>query len=166
MTKAYEVLGVDANADEATIRAAFRRAVKTYHPDLNGGDPTAERRLRRLIAARAIITNSRRRVLNRNRPEHQRRILRAPVPGRSLVAVGTVTATTLLLLFFMSQHRGSARTIGPFKTTTVYLKNHPTSVSNSGWTTALRDLRETLRSGHMNGADHIAIRGRADLRMP
>ena len=28
----YEVLGVDKNADEATIKSAYRKLAKKYHP--------------------------------------------------------------------------------------------------------------------------------------
>ena len=31
----YEVLGVDKNADEATIKKAYRDVAKKYHPDVN-----------------------------------------------------------------------------------------------------------------------------------
>ena len=31
----YEVLGVDKNADDKTIKSAFRKLAKKYHPDAN-----------------------------------------------------------------------------------------------------------------------------------
>ena len=33
----YEVLGIDKNADEATIKKAYRKLAKKYHPDMNKG---------------------------------------------------------------------------------------------------------------------------------
>lgn len=49
----YEVLGVDKNADDATIKKAYRQLAKKYHPDMNPGDKEAEvnsKRLPRLTA--------------------------------------------------------------------------------------------------------------------
>ncbi len=59
MAQPHEVLGVAANADEATINSAFRRAAKRFHPDLNNGDTSGIRCLRRLIAARDFLTSRR-----------------------------------------------------------------------------------------------------------
>ena len=31
----YEVLGIDRNADDASIKKAYRKMAKKYHPDMN-----------------------------------------------------------------------------------------------------------------------------------
>src|SRR5438128_2696650 len=51
MNTLYDVLGVPVHANEKTIRTAFRKAAKSFHPDLNAGDPTAELQFRQLVAA-------------------------------------------------------------------------------------------------------------------
>ncbi|MEX3566670.1 DnaJ domain-containing protein, partial [Micrococcus endophyticus] len=43
---AYEVLGVDRDADDAAVRRAYRAAARRTHPDA-GGDPAAFRAVSR-----------------------------------------------------------------------------------------------------------------------
>ena len=43
--EARRVLGVDAGADDATIRRAYRDKVKSVHPDADGGDEEAFKRV-------------------------------------------------------------------------------------------------------------------------
>jgi molecular chaperone DnaJ len=47
----YEVLGVDKNADEATIKKAYRGLAKKYHPDLNPGNKEAEQKMKEINEA-------------------------------------------------------------------------------------------------------------------
>ena len=53
----YEVLGVDRNADEATIKKAYRTLAKKYHPDMNPGDKEAERKFKEASEAYAILSD-------------------------------------------------------------------------------------------------------------
>jgi len=45
--RAYEVLGLEPGADQAAIRRAYRQRIKEVHPDTEGGDEAAFRRVRR-----------------------------------------------------------------------------------------------------------------------
>jgi curved DNA-binding protein CbpA len=62
MQTSYDVLGVPRNASNETIRAAFRKAAKAYHPDLNAGDPTREQQFKQVIAAYELLKTPRQRA--------------------------------------------------------------------------------------------------------
>lgn len=53
----YEVLGVDKNADDATIKKAFRGLAKKYHPDMNPGDAEAEKKFKEASEAYAVLSD-------------------------------------------------------------------------------------------------------------
>ena len=53
----YEVLGVDKNADAATIKKAYRALGKKYHPDANPGDKEAEAKFKELSEAYAVLSD-------------------------------------------------------------------------------------------------------------
>jgi curved DNA-binding protein CbpA len=142
MTKAHDVLGVEAGADEAAINAAFRRAAKSCHPDLNGGDRAGERRLRRLIAARDYLTNRRRRLTRAGRG-----LLRLQAPGkgrRFLAAGGLAFSGVLLLLCLISEAWQAEPAVGPFETATVYLEEEDVPDAGSAEVKAIRDVREMI----------------------
>lgn len=53
----YEVLGVEKNADEATIKKAYRGLAKKYHPDVNPGDAEAEKKFKEASEAYAVLSD-------------------------------------------------------------------------------------------------------------
>ena len=57
----YEVLGIDKNADEATIKRAFRQQAKKNHPDLNPGDKEAEERFKEVNEAYQVLSDPQKR---------------------------------------------------------------------------------------------------------
>lgn len=57
----YEVLGVPRDADEKTIKKAFRELALRYHPDRNK-DPGAEERFKEIAEAYAVLSDPKKRA--------------------------------------------------------------------------------------------------------
>ena len=53
----YEVLGVDRNADDGTIKKAYRKLAKKLHPDLNPDDPQAEAKFKEINEAYETLSD-------------------------------------------------------------------------------------------------------------
>lgn len=53
----YEVLGVDRNADDATIKSAYRKLAKKYHPDMNPGDESAKAKFEEASEAYSVLSD-------------------------------------------------------------------------------------------------------------
>lgn len=53
----YEVLGVAKTADEAALKAAFRKLAMKYHPDRNPGDKDAEARFKEINEAYQVLSD-------------------------------------------------------------------------------------------------------------
>ena len=53
----YEVLGVDKSADDATLKKAYRKLAKKYHPDMNPGDAEAEKKFKEASEAYAVLSD-------------------------------------------------------------------------------------------------------------
>ncbi|HEY4825482.1 MAG TPA: molecular chaperone DnaJ [Solirubrobacteraceae bacterium] len=58
----YEVLGVPRDADETTIKKAFRRLARELHPDVNKHDPDAEDKFKEAAEAYEVLSDSERRA--------------------------------------------------------------------------------------------------------
>ncbi len=54
----YEVLGVDKNADDATLKKAYREMAKKYHPDMHPGDKDAEAKFKEASEAYAVLSDA------------------------------------------------------------------------------------------------------------
>lgn len=57
----YEVLGVDKNADDATIKKAYRQLAKKYHPDANPGNEEAASKFKEASEAYAVLSDAEKR---------------------------------------------------------------------------------------------------------
>jgi curved DNA-binding protein CbpA len=63
-TDPYAVLGVSSKATQAEITHAYRRQLRTHHPDTRSKKSTsgADERLRQILAAYALLRDPRRRA--------------------------------------------------------------------------------------------------------
>jgi molecular chaperone DnaJ len=59
----YEVLGVERDADEDTLKKAFRKLAMQYHPDRNVGDHEAEAKFREASEAYDVLRDASKRQL-------------------------------------------------------------------------------------------------------
>ena len=53
----YEILGVDRKATDADIKAAYRKLVKQYHPDLHPGDANAAAKFKEVNEAHEVLSD-------------------------------------------------------------------------------------------------------------
>jgi curved DNA-binding protein len=53
----YQILGVSPDADEKTIRQAFRKLARQYHPDVNPGDRASEEQFKAINEANQVLSD-------------------------------------------------------------------------------------------------------------
>jgi len=63
MSDYYDVLGVPRNADEATLKRAYRKLAMEYHPDRNNGDRSAEAKFKELTEAYEVLRDPEKRAV-------------------------------------------------------------------------------------------------------
>ncbi|MCP3982413.1 MAG: molecular chaperone DnaJ [bacterium] len=59
----YEILGVERDADVATIKRAYRKAAVRFHPDKNPDDPEAEHNFKLAAEAYAVLSDAEKRAV-------------------------------------------------------------------------------------------------------
>ncbi len=103
----YEVLGVARDADDQTIKKAFRRLARELHPDVNSHDPDAEEKFKEAAEAYEILSDSERRSVY-DRYGHEG--LRTGGMGPNFEGFGSIS--DLFDAFFGGGFGGGSRT-GP-----------------------------------------------------
>jgi molecular chaperone DnaJ len=58
----YEVLGVARDADDQSLKGAYRKLALKYHPDRNPGDHAAEEKFKEAAEAYAVLTDAQKRA--------------------------------------------------------------------------------------------------------
>jgi curved DNA-binding protein CbpA len=142
MPEPYNVLGVEAGASDAAIKAAFRRAAKKCHPDMNAGNRAGERRLKRLIAARDFLLSHGRRLSSRKRAGQVPR-LGAFRQRRVSIIAGALTGAGFLVFLIMSAAAPVIPANAPFQTSVIEeTEDDPLPDAESAGLKAIRDSRE------------------------
>ncbi len=59
----YQVLEIPTDADDVTLKKAYRRLAKRYHPDLNKGSADAEERFKEVAYAHQVLSDPEKRRL-------------------------------------------------------------------------------------------------------
>ncbi|MCG8538516.1 MAG: molecular chaperone DnaJ [Clostridia bacterium] len=59
----YEILGVDRNADESSIKKSYRKLAMKYHPDRNPEDKEAEKKFKEINEAYEILGNKEKKAM-------------------------------------------------------------------------------------------------------
>ena len=54
----YEILGVERQASDKEIKAAYRKLARKFHPDVNKDDPQAEARFKEVAEAFAVLSDA------------------------------------------------------------------------------------------------------------
>ena len=61
MKDLYKTLGVAENSDDASIKKAYRKLAKEYHPDVTGNDKKKTERFKEINEAYAVLGDSQKR---------------------------------------------------------------------------------------------------------
>ncbi len=117
----YDVLGVAFGADYDTIRTAYRRALKSHHPDLHKGDAEAEQHSKEIIDAYAVLKDEALRTVYDQYLLHRRQQQRRLFLIAGLLGAGLVCAGSLVYLHVSSDTPVLATSEPPLRVTSLPL---------------------------------------------
>jgi len=109
MKTVYDLLGVDPDADDETVRKAFREAAKLNHPDLHPDDPDAADRFRRIAAANAILRDAKQRAAYDRLLARERRHIRSK--WARIVMSGAISVSVLSVVLVIGSIRIAPRVL-------------------------------------------------------
>jgi tetratricopeptide (TPR) repeat protein len=102
MRTLYDFLGALPNDDAESLRAAFRRAAKDAHPDLNPGDPDAALRFRQLVRANEILSDEGQRAVYDRLLDLARLEQQAMPKGDTTAAICRITDSVAYGVIFLT----------------------------------------------------------------
>jgi DnaJ-class molecular chaperone len=78
----YKILGVPKNATAKEIKAAYRKAARKHHPDVNKGDPKSEAKFKEINEANEVLSDPQKRQrYDSLGPDWQSQFRPGPGPG-------------------------------------------------------------------------------------
>lgn len=101
MKNYYTILGISRNADAATVKTAYRRLSKKYHPDSHGGDGRWEEEFKAVNEAYSVLEDEARRIdydLRLAAWEVSEQVVYIPAPAAGRLKVRYLVAAVLLVI--------------------------------------------------------------------
>ena len=165
MNTLYNLLGVPPDADNETLKKAFREAVRATHPDIHADDPDALSRFRQIVAANALLRDARQRSTYdwllqqrfRLKPQYQQRRLK--LEGQQLrlkrmrISVPWAIAVVVLIVALVHGYRLFA----PIPMTAVVAVKQ----DDNDTSTAVAGVRADTIKGNMDRGEPIETAGTA-----
>jgi ribosomal protein S21 len=163
----YNFLGIPPDADNETLKKAFREAVKATHPDIHSDDPDASSRFRRIVAANAFLRDAKQRAIYdrllqrrfRLKPESQQRQSKLRRLQLRLKTMLIIVPPAIVVVVLTVALLHGYRLFAPFATTAVGAVKQD---DNDTSTTVAAVRADTIR-GDMHKAGEPVERAGAQL---
>lgn len=113
----YKILDVSKGASEKEIKSAFRKLARKYHPDVNPGDASAEKKFKDINEAQAVLTDpEKRKKYDTLGPDWEKKVQQGYRPGGTYTYSGSPGGPADFSDFFetLFGQRGGAQQTGGF----------------------------------------------------